>query len=153
MMRIRQLYISPKHVYVGHHGREPGSTPMQRVDSVQCVAGRGLEGDRYFDHREDFKGQVTFFSLAIYESLCGEFERYDLDPSVFRRNVIVSDIDLNGLIGEEFEVQGVRFSGSEEASPCYWMNRAFAEGAEKALRGNGGLRARILSDGTLREDP
>jgi MOSC domain-containing protein YiiM len=59
-------------------------------------------------------------------------------------------VDLNTLIGVEFEVQGVRFLGSAECSPCYWMDRAFAPGAEAALKGRGGLRAKILSDGVLR---
>jgi MOSC domain-containing protein YiiM len=47
-------------------------------------------------------------------------------------------------------VQGVRFLGTEESKPCYWMNQAFGEGAEAALQGHGGLRARILADGILR---
>jgi MOSC domain-containing protein YiiM len=47
-------------------------------------------------------------------------------------------------------VQGVRFLGTQESTPCYWMNQAFAEGAEEALKGHGGLRAKILSDGILR---
>jgi MOSC domain-containing protein YiiM len=61
-------------------------------------------------------------------------------------------VDLNYLIGVEFEVQGVRFRGTEECSPCYWMNTAIAPGAEKLLKGRGGLRAVILADGKLRAD-
>ncbi|MGY8688440.1 MAG: MOSC domain-containing protein [Verrucomicrobiales bacterium] len=151
-MRVRQIYISPSHNYVGHHGKPPGDAPMVRVPEVMCIAGKGLDGDRYFEHKEDFKGQLTFFSLQVYESLCEKFQIQDRAPSVFRRNVLVSDADLNALIGEEFDIQGIRFSGSEEATPCYWMNQAFAEGAEMAMRGHGGLRARILSDGVLREE-
>ena len=41
-------------------------------------------------------------------------------------------------------------SGEEEAKPCYWMDTAFGPGAENALQGVGGLRAKILSDGELR---
>jgi MOSC domain-containing protein YiiM len=67
-----------------------------------------------------------------------------------RRNVITRDVDLNELIDQDFEVQGVRFYGTQECSPCYWMDRAIAPGAEKFLKGRGGLRARILTDGTLR---
>ena len=48
------------------------------------------------------------------------------------------------------EVQGIRFFGTQESAPCYWMNQAFAEGAEEALKGHGGLRAKVLSDGVLR---
>jgi MOSC domain-containing protein YiiM len=69
---------------------------------------------------------------------------------VFRRNIVTCGLDLNSLIGQEFEIQGVRFAGVEESKPCYWMNQAFAEGAEEAMKGNGGLRARILTSGVLR---
>ena len=124
---------------------------MVRVSQVRCVTGRGLEGDRFFDYEENYTGQVTFFSLAVYESLCERLQVEGKEASVFRRNVLVSGVDLNALVGEEFELQGIRFSGTEEAKPCYWMNHAFAEGAEAALRGQGGLRARILTDGILRE--
>ena len=151
-MRIRQIFISPKHNFFGHHGKPPGDAPVKRVPEVKCVAGKGLEGDRFFEHKDNYKGQVTFFSLNVYESLCKRFEVHDKEASVLRRNVIVSDIDLNTLIGQTFEVQGIRFEGTEEAKPCYWMNQAFAEGAEAAMAGNGGLRARILSDGVLREE-
>jgi MOSC domain-containing protein YiiM len=61
-------------------------------------------------------------------------------------------VDLNALIGREFEVQGVRFAGVEECRPCYWMNEAFGHPqAEDWLKGRGGLRARILSSGWLRK--
>jgi MOSC domain-containing protein YiiM len=151
-MRIRNLYISPGHRFFGHHGKPPGEAVMVRLPEVQCLAGRGLEGDRFLDYKENYKGQITFFSLAVYERLCKQLDVSDREPSVLRRNVIVSEVDLNSLIGQEFTVQGVHFHGTEEAKPCYWMNQAFAEGAEAALKGHGGLRARILSDGILREE-
>lgn len=151
-MKIRHLYISPAHVYVGHHGKPAGETLMVEVPEVECVAGKGLKGDRYFDFKKDFKGQITFFSEEVYERLCEQMQVTDKDPSVFRRNVIVRGVDLNSLIGAEFELQGVRFIGTQEAAPCYWMNTAFAQGAEQLLKGNGGLRARILSDGVLRRN-
>jgi MOSC domain-containing protein YiiM len=151
-MTIRHIYISPAHIFVGHHGKPAGDTPMKEVAEVECVAGKGLKGDRYFAFKQDYKGQVTFFSEEVYERLCEQMQVTDKDPSVFRRNIIVRGVDLNSLIGTEFEVQGVRFIGTQEAAPCYWMNQAFGEGAEQKLKGNGGLRARILSDGVLRRD-
>ena len=125
---------------------------MIEVDQVTCVAGKGLEGDRFFGWKEDYKGQVTFFAHEVYESLCEQFGVTGVAPSVFRRNLITKGIDLNALIGQEFEVEGVRFFGTEESKPCHWMNQAFAEGAEAAIRGRGGLRAKILSDGVLRKE-
>jgi MOSC domain-containing protein YiiM len=123
---------------------------MIEVQEVRCVAGRGLEGDRYFDFKPDYKGQVTFFSGEIYDELCGRFDVWDKPPSAFRRNVITRGVDLNTLIGREFSIQGVRFLGMAECSPCYWQNGAFAPGTEEALKGRGGLRAKILTDGILR---
>jgi MOSC domain-containing protein YiiM len=66
--------------------------------------------------------------------------------------VLTRGVDLNTLIGSEFEVQGVRFEGVRECSPCYWMDQAFAPGAEAWLKGRGGLRARILTAGWLKVD-
>ncbi|MCB1076889.1 MAG: MOSC domain-containing protein [Verrucomicrobiae bacterium] len=149
-MTVRHIFISPVHVYAGHHGRAPGEEPMESVDEVECVAGSGIQGDRYFNFKEDYKGQITLFSLETWEEMCIRFGVFDKGPEVFRRNVVVSGVDLNSLIGQEFEVQGIRFFGTQEAAPCYWMNQAFAEGAEAALKGRGGLRARILSSGSLR---
>ena len=67
-----------------------------------------------------------------------------------RRNVITRGVNLNDLIGQDFEAQGVRFHGMEDCRPCYWMDRAIAPGAEQFLKGRGGLRARIFSNGELR---
>jgi len=151
-MKISRIYISPEHNYFGHHEKPAGQAPTISCDEVECVAGKGLKGDRFFGWKEDFKGQVTFFAEEVWERLCEQMQVTDKDAGVFRRNIITRGIDLNTLIGKEFEVQGIRFLGTQEAAPCYWMNQAFAPGAEKALHGNGGLRAKVLSDGTLRRD-
>lgn len=150
VMRLLHLYLSPEHNYFGHHGLPPGKAPMLEVEQVECVAGKGLVGDRFFAYKEDYKGQVTFFAHEVYERLCAQFGITGVPPSVFRRNLITKGTDLNALIGREFEVQGVRFYGTQESAPCYWMNQAFAEGTEEAMKGHGGLRARILSNGILR---
>jgi len=150
LIHIKHLFISPGHNFYGHHGKTPSEHPTQEVAEVKCVAGRGLEGDRFFDYKDNYKGQVTFFANEVYDQLCAEFGVWDRPPSVFRRNIITAGVDLNSLIGTEFEVQGVRFAGTQESTPCEWMNGAFAPGAEQWLAGRGGLRARILTDGVLR---
>lgn len=150
-MKLLHLFLSPEHNFYGHHGLPPGEAPMIEVDSVECVAGKGLVGDRFFGYKEDYKGQVTFFAHEVYERMCEQFQMVGLPPSAFRRNLITKGVDLNALIGQEFEIQGVRFLGTQECTPCHWMNQAFAEGAEEALKGHGGLRAKILSDGVLKQ--
>ena len=151
-IRIKHLFISPGHNFYGHHGRAPGVHPMVECAEVRCLAGRGIEGDRFLDFKADYKGQITFFSHEVYEEVRKQFARLDALPSAFRRNVIVENADLNALIGREFEIQGVRFLGTGECAPCEWMEIAFAPGAETALKGRGGLRAKILSDGVLRAE-
>lgn len=148
--RIRHIFISPGHNYFGHYGEASGTHPLSEVQEVRCVAGSGLEGDRYFDFKPDYKGQVTFFEWETYERMCAQFGVKGKGPGAFRRNIIVEEFPLPSLIGKEFELQGVRFIGTQEAAPCEWMNEAFAPGAHQALKGSGGLRARILSDGVLR---
>jgi MOSC domain-containing protein YiiM len=149
-MRICRLYISPGHNFFGHHEQPAGKNPLIEQAELCCVAGRGVRGDRFFDYRDNYKGQITFFSSEVFEDVCNRLGVRGKSPGVTRRNVITADVDLNSLVDQEFEVQGVRFAGSAECSPCYWMDLAIAPGAEKLLQGCGGLRARILSDGILR---
>jgi MOSC domain-containing protein YiiM len=151
-MEICHLFISLGHNFVGHHGREPDTYPMIETSEIECVAGHGIRGDRYFDFKDDYKGQITFFSLEVFEELCSAMQIQVCSPSLVRRNVITRSVDLNELIGQEFEVQGVRFLGMEECRPCYWMDRAFAPGAQEFLKGRGGLRAKILTNGVMRSN-
>jgi MOSC domain-containing protein YiiM len=122
---------------------------MIEVPVIECTAGCGIRGDRYFDFKDDYKGQITFFSLDVFEELCVALNVHDCSPADARRNVITRGVDLNEFIGREFEVQGVCLYGTQECAPCYWMDRAFAPGAEEFLKGRGGLRAKILCDGQL----
>lgn len=156
MIRIEHLYLSPGHNYFGHHGKPADDHPMIEVSSVVCVAGRGLRGDRFFDYKPDYKGQITFFAAEIYDELRTTLLPPDSrlpPPSAFRRNVITRGIDLNTLIGREFTLQNIAFLGTGECSPCHWMDQAFIPGTHAALKNRGGLRAKILTDGTLRPDP
>lgn len=149
-MKIRHLYISPGHNYFGHHGQPAGNNPIIEVAEIECVAGRGIRGDRFYDFKENYKGQITFFAEEIHDALCRELNLTGKSPAGYRRNVITEGEDLNSLIGQEFEIQGARFRGMVECAPCYWMDQAFAPGAENFLKGRGGLRAAILTDGHLR---
>lgn len=148
-LRVCHLFISPGHNFFGHHGQPAGEHPIVAVERLECVAGRGIRGDRFFDYKEDYKGQITFFAMEVFAALRAELNLPAAQPQAARRNAFVRGADLNALIGREFEVQGVRFLGVEESRPCYWMNSALGPGAEEWLRGRGGLRCRILTNGAL----
>lgn len=147
---LLRFFISPGHNYFGRHGQEADQHPTIEVEEIDCVAGCGIKGDRFFNYKSDYPGQVTFFADETYQQLCERMNVHSKSPAVFRRNILTRGIDLTQLMDREFEIQGVRFRGHGEAKPCYWMNQAFAPGAQEALQGQGGLRAEVLSDGCLR---
>ena len=130
---LLKLYVSPGHNFFGRHGLAPGTHPADEPDAIRCVAGRGIEGDRFFAHEPGHKGQITFFAAEVYAELCGALGVRDRPPSVFRRNIVTR--------------------GLAECKPCHWMNGAFHPEAEAQLQGRGGLRAKILSDGMLALGP
>jgi len=151
-MRVRHIFISAGHNFFGRYGQVAGTHPSEEVAEVECVAGYGLRGDRFFGYRPDYKGQVTFFAMEVFEAARRELRVPALAPWAFRRNVITAGVDLNALIGVRFELQGLEFEGVEEARPCHWMNQAVAPGAEEWMRGRGGLRCRVRTSGWLRRE-
>ena len=149
-LQIERIFISPGHNFFGRQGQAAGNFPTLEVGEAECVAGQGLVGDRFFNFKDDYKGQITFFSAEVFDDVCQQLAVNGKSAGVTRRNVITRGVDLNALIGNRFTVQGVEFEGVCECSPCQWMDGAIAPGAEAALRGRGGLRARILTNGKLR---
>ena len=146
---IKHLYVSPDHNYFGRYGKDSLKHPIEECTALELVAGSGIVDDRFFDYEPDYKGQITFFDWAVYEKVVSKFGVENLKPTVFRRNVVIEGVDLNSLIGKRFTINGMEFTDSCECSPCFWMDEAVAEGAEEFLKGRGGLRARIVSGGSL----
>lgn len=151
---LQHIFISPGNDFKGRHGLGRLNHGIQELSEVECVAGKGLVGDRYYNFKPDFKGQVTFFDAAVVREGKEKFNLPDLSASLFRRNLIVSGVDLKEWQGKRFRFQGVEFKASEECKPCYWMDEAITPGMNDFLTGDfrGGLRARILSNGILRRN-
>jgi molybdopterin synthase catalytic subunit len=149
---LLEILISPGNDFRGHHGMPRGQHGIEKIAEVECVAGMGLKGDRYFGYKPDFKGQVTFFDADAIDAVRKQFNRPDLCSSEFRRNLVIRGVQLEDWIGKRFRFQGIDFEGSEECKPCYWMDEAVTPGTEEFLKTacRGGLRARILGDGILR---
>ena len=150
---IHDIWISPGHDFKGRHGKGRRSHGMIRVDEAICEAGQGLAGDRYHGEDPGAKTQLTFVSREVVDAMCHTLGIAPPDYSSLRRNVLVSGVDLNSLIGKTFAIDGVFFEGVEECKPCYWMDEAVAPGANAFLAGRGGLRCRILAGGALRCGP
>lgn len=146
---IRHIFISPGHNFFGRFNEPAGTFGIRDETRVTCRAGWGIEGDRFYGYRPDYRGQITFFAWETYIAIRDRFAVPALAPSAFRRNVVTEGLDLNALVGRRFALGGVEFEGASEARPCHWMNQAVAPGAEAWLKGYGGLRAKILTDGVL----
>lgn len=148
---ILKIFISSGHDFKGRFEKGRLNNEVSSVESVECVAGRGLQGDRYFDFKEDYKGQLSLMSSEAIKALESELGIKVENPADFRRNAITSGLDLNALVGRRFRLGGLELEGVEQCKPCFWMDEAIAPGAFDALAGRGGLRCRILSDGVLRK--
>ena len=148
---IHGIYTSPGHNYFGHHDRTPGEHGIVEHDSVELVAGKGIPGDRFFDWKADYKGQLTLIDRGVIDDIRQHAENPDLPASAFRRNVVVSGIDLNRLVGRVFRLGDALLEGTQKCAPCYWMDQACGKaGTEKLMHDRGGLRCRILEGGTIR---
>lgn len=147
-MQIEAIYIA-----------EEGSAPMDRADSVEAVAGRGLRGDRYFTGTGYYSPydvcQVTFVAREAIDAID---ERYGLDLSAgeHRRNVVTSGVDLDRLLDARFRVGGAVFEGTRPRPPCRHVEEVNQErygtsGVAQALQGDrGGICADVVTTGRLR---
>ncbi|MGY1408841.1 MOSC domain-containing protein [Luteimonas sp. A611] len=130
-------------------GLRPGrNVAMREVDAVEAAAGGGLAGDRYAGGSG--KRGVTLIQaehLPVIAALAGHGA---VVPATLRRNLVVSGITLAALKGQRFRVGGVLLEGTDACDPCSRMEDALGAGGYNAMRGMGGLCARILEGGTLR---
>ena len=149
-MKLKNIYISASSNFWGRKPEDAGTTPTQSPKSVECHQGRGLVGDRYYDFKNEYGGQVSIMSEDALLALRAELG-HTADFSVFRRNLIVSGIDPLTLVGKKFSIGPVEFEGSSDCTPCAWMDFAAGDGTHAWLDNNakGGLRAKILNTGTL----
>src|SRR5262245_60361405 len=78
--------------------------PMQSVDEVRAIPGRGLEGDRYFDNKgrtAEARRELTLIEAEAIEAMKSELD-VDYSLSDSRRNVVTRGVPLNHLVGKEF---------------------------------------------------
>jgi len=141
---IHHIFTSPSHHYFTREKFDVGDAPTIEHDSVELSESKGLSGDRF----EFSKYPITFFSLEVAEEVCSSLD-IELDIKLFRRNIIISGVHLNSLVGKRFKIGDVEFEGLAHCAPCTWMNAVMKKGAYSLMKGRGGLRAKIISGGVL----
>ncbi len=120
--------------------------PLERLDTVEALAGRGLQGDRYVDRSPSHN-----ITLVEDEKLRAACERIGVayEPGCSRRNVTVRGIALDAFVGKQLRIGDVVIEGHELCEPCQRMETAIGPGAMSTLVHQGGLRGRIVRGGRI----
>lgn len=140
---------------VSIHVTAKAGMPMESLQHVEAIAGRGLEGDRYSEgtgHWSSSPGvsrEITLIEIEAIESVARE-KSIEITPGAARRNVVTQGVPLNHLVGREFLVGTVRLRGTRLCQPCQYLEDLTTKGILAGLIHRGGLRADIVSGGTIR---
>jgi MOSC domain-containing protein YiiM len=129
-------------------------SPMVSVEEARAVPGRGLEGDRYFFRRGTFYKPQPDRELTLIEAEAIEAMKHELNVdyglSDSRRNVVTRGVPLNHLVGKEFWIGEVKARGLKLCEPCSHLQKLSHEKVLPGLVHRGGLRAQILTEGTIK---
>ena len=121
---------------------------MQQVDSVDAQPGEGLLGDRYHGKPES-KRQVTLIQAEHIAAAASFLGKESIDPALLRRNIVVKGINLLALKDHKFRIGEVLLEYTGPCHPCSRMEEALGEGGYNAMRGHGGITARVLEGGRI----
>lgn len=128
---------------------------MRALREAEALPGTGLTGDRYhlstgtYSTKPGPDRNLTLIAAEVLEELAGA--GFAFGPGEHRRNLVTSGVDLNSLVGSEFQVGTVRLRGVRLCDPCAYLEELTGRaGLLKAMVEKGGLRAEILTGGTLR---
>lgn len=133
------------------------ASPMIRRKEVRLVPGRGIEGDRYYEgtgtfspHPQKPDFEITLIERENVEAFARE-SGLPFTAALARRNLVTEGVELNALVGREFRVGAVRLEGLRWCEPCRYLAKITYPETLTGLVHKGGLRARILTEGLIRE--
>lgn len=151
---VVQLLVSPAHRLAGRPADGPAPGPDdERVEHVEVRRGLGLVGDRYYGRAAHRDASVTIMSA---ENLPRDVDAC-ADLRHTRRNILLSGVDIDAYVGRTISLDcgtgPVVLAVKRPARPCAWMDVTIGPGAQRALRGKGGVRCTPLSDGVITLGP
>jgi len=133
----------------------PG-TPPSAVPQVRAIPGRGLAGDRYAEgcgtfsvHPQRPDGELTLIQQEHVEAFATD-SGLSFTSRDARRNLVTQGVDLNSLVGKDFQVGDVRVRGIRLCEPCNFLAKQTFPEVLEGLVHKGGLRAQILTEGVIR---
>ena len=124
--------------------------PIQVVDQVKAIKGRGLEGDRATQSRKGNKRQVTLIQAEHLSAMASILGRDEIDPAQARRNIVVRGINLQSMKGFKINIGGAVLKITGPCHPCSRMEENFGKGGYNAMRGHGGWCAKVVSEGEIK---
>jgi MOSC domain-containing protein YiiM len=133
-------------IYIGAESEGP----MEAVHEVLAVAGRGLEGDRYFQPAAGGEPdqEITLIESEAITAAASE-SGVDIRPEDARRNVVTEGVRLDELVGETFRVGEVEVEAIEPNPPCNHLQQLAGKPLLRPLARRGGVRGRIVTGGTI----
>jgi MOSC domain-containing protein YiiM len=120
--------------------------PVLALQMVDATEGTGLLGDRY--RTKNGSRQVTLIQREHLQSM-GSFLGREINPEMVRRNLVVQGINLLSLKGLQFQVGEAIFEYSGECHPCSRMEQNLGPGGYNAMRGLGGITAKVIRTGRI----
>lgn len=130
-------------------GLRPGRrAPLLAMNHVEVIVDHGLAGDHKAQHAGG-KRQVTLIQHEHLAAVAQLLKRNAIDPALLRRNLVVSGLNLLALRSERFRIGDVVLEGTGPCEPCSRMEEMLRAGEYNAMRGHGGITARVLSGGVI----
>lgn len=120
---------------------------LSALARVEVIAGIGLAGDHYAS--KDGKRQVTLIQAEHLDVVAKILGKSEVLPAAVRRNLVVSGINLYALRSSQFRIGRVLLEGSGTCEPCSRMEEVLGPGGYNAMRGHGGITARVIEGGEL----
>ena len=119
------------------------------VETVRAETESGLEGDHY-QGKLTGKRQVTLINAEHLVAIASMLGRPEVSPSLLRRNIVVKGINLLALKDKTFRIGEALLETTGECHPCSRMEENLGPGGYNAVRGHGGITARVVETGMIR---
>lgn len=122
---------------------------IKLLTAVRAGEDRGLVGDHYAG-KPGSKRQVTLIQAEHLAAVATIMQSNSLDPALARRNLVISRINLLALKKRRFKVGEVLLEGTGSCAPCSRMEENLGPGGWNAMRGHGGITAKVLKGGVIK---
>lgn len=129
--------------------RPADRAPLETVTEVAVTLENGLSGDHYSGKNK--KRQVTLIQAEHLAGVASILGRESIDPGLTRRNIVVSGINLLALLDRRFRIGEVVLETTGHCHPCSRMEENLGAGGYNAMRGHGGITARVIQGGIVRQ--